>query len=192
MNDIVTRLETTQEHSAFTPEEFDKRRVPKEGLKFEMNVIVEPVEGTKFQKVAQLTNNLPGWGGWQIKCDEGTAGGGDDTAPSPLGYFSVGIALCLMTHMKQNIDTLGLDIRSVKIEQRIKYATTYNFTNLPPSENKASTDALETYIVIDTDEPDDKIQDLIKWSEQACFAANAFITAVPASTKIIKNGEVLG
>lgn len=160
-----------------------------EKLAFESIVIVEPVPGTKFQKKGQLQLNLPTWSEWEVICDEGTAGGGTDTAPSPLGYLSLGIAFCLLTHLKENIDQLGLDIKSVKIEQKVKFSTTYNFSGVHPSENKAATDGMETNVVVVTDEPEEKLKDLVRWSEEACFAAHAMANAMTTSLGVVINGE---
>ena len=160
-------------------------------MAFESIVRVEPIPGTKFQKKGSLTLNLPTWSDWEVICDEGTAGGGTDQAPSPLGYLSLGIAFCLLTHLKENIDQLGLKVRSVVIEQKIGFATTYNFAGTHPSENKASTDFMETNVVIDSDEDPETLAQLIGWSEDACFAANAVATATATSLSVVVNGEKL-
>lgn len=185
---LVKRIDAAQSPVSFEVQPFQK---PKNGEKmsFESVVIVEPIPGTKFQKRGSLHLNLPTWSDWEVICDEGTAGGGTDTAPSPLGYLSLGIAFCLLTHLKENIDQLGLSVQSVKIEQKINFATTYNFAGTHPSENKASTDAMQTNIVLVTDEPAEKLKDLARWSEEACFAAQAVAQQTYTSLGVVINGE---
>lgn len=185
---IVKRIDAAPASVSMDLSPFQK---PKSGEKmaFESIVRVQPVAGTKFQKKGSLTLNLPTWSDWEVICDEGTAGGGTDQAPSPLGYLSLGIAFCLLTHMKENIDQLGLDIKSIVIEQKMHFATTYNFAGTHPSENKASTDGMETNVVIESDEPDEKLVDLLRWSEEACFAANAVATATATSLALVVNGR---
>lgn len=187
---IVSRIEAAPSSVSMELSPFKK---PKAGEKmaFESIVRVQPVKGTKFQKKGSLTLNLPTWSDWEVICDEGTAGGGTDQAPSPLGYLSLGIAFCLLTHLKENIDQLKLNIKSVVIEQKIGFATTYNFAGTHPSENKASTDFMETNVVIESDEPRENLAELIQWSEDACFAANAVATATATSLAVVVNGEKL-
>lgn len=185
---IVSRIEAAAKPVSMDLSPFKKPRGG-EKMAFESIVRVQPIDGTKFQKKGSLTLNLPTWSDWEVICDEGTAGGGTDTAPSPLGYLSLGIAFCLLTHMKENIDQLKLNISSIVIEQKIGFATTYNFAGTHPSENKASTDFMETNVVVESDEPADKLKDLIKWSEEACFAANAVATATATSLSLVVNGQ---
>lgn len=185
---IVTRVGTAPGPVSMDLSPFRKPRAG-EKMAFESIVRVQPIAGTKFQKKGTLTLNLPSWSDWEVICDEGTAGGGTDTAPSPLGYLSLGIAFCLLTHMKENIDQLKLNITSIVIEQKIGFATTYNFAGTHPSENKASTDFMETNVVIESDEPKEKLTDLVRWSEEACFAANAVATATATSLALVVNGE---
>ncbi|MEM9533239.1 MAG: OsmC family protein [Pseudomonadota bacterium] len=179
----------------FELREFDKAAVAKEGIAFDTHVVVEPVtEGTesKYLKKASLMLNLPGWSAWEVMCDEGVTGGGTDSAPSPLGYLSIGVACCLLTHMVEAINRWKLNIRSVRVEQRISFHSTYNFSpTFDPEDNVGRTKSLETNVVIDSDEPQEQLQRLVRLSEQACFAANAFVTQVAASTQVVVNGEAL-
>lgn len=193
-NNVMIKGEEPILPETYEVSEFDKKRVPKEGIHFETNVIVRPVEeGTesKYLKQGQLSYNLPGWGSWEVMCDEGTTGGGTDTAPSPLGYLSLGVAFCLMTHLKETIMRDKLDIKAIKIEQRVKFHSTYNFGNIKVEDIYGYTKSLETNIVVESDEPNDKIERLAELSQQACMAANAFITAVPESTRVFHNGDQL-
>lgn len=193
-NNVMVKLETAELPASYEVTPFDKRKVPKEGLTFETNVIVTQVkEGTesKFLKRAALSYTLPDWGSWEIMVDEGTTGGGTDTAPSPLGFLSVGIATCLLTHMTEDIHSLGLKVNNVRIEQRIKFHTTFNFSpSFKPEDNFGRTKSLETNILFDADATPEQMQKLVALSEQACFALHAFVNQVPASTKVFVNGEL--
>lgn len=193
-NNVILKLEEPELPSTYEVSEFDKKIVPKEGIHFETNVIVRPIEeGTtsKYLKQGILSYNLPGWGSWEVMCDEGTTGGGTDTAPSPLGYLSLGVAFCLMTHIKETITRDKINIKAIRIEQRVKFHSTYNFGDIKLEDIYGYTKSLETNIVVESDEPDERIERLAALSQQACMAANAFITAVPESTRVFHNGNQL-
>ena len=153
-NNVMVKLdlEAMPKPGSFEIREFDKASVPKHGIAFDSHVIVEPVtEGTdsKYLKKATLSLNLPGWGGWEVMCDEGVTGGGTDSAPSPLGYLSIGIACCLLTHMVEAINRWNLNIRSVRVEQRISFHSTYNFSpNYNPEDNVGRTKSLATTVAL--------------------------------------------
>ena len=192
-NHVMVKLEARREPSSFEVAQFDKKAVPTRGIAFESHVCVEPVtEGTesKFLKRASLSFNLPGWSPWEVMVDEGTTGGGMDSAPSPLGYLSVGVASCLLTHLVAAIDLQKLDIRSLRVEQRIRFHSTFNFSpDIDPQDIVGRTLSLDTDVVIDSDESNEALERLVALSDQACFAANAFISQVPASTKLVRSGE---
>ena len=157
-------------------------------------MIMEPVrDGTesKMMKKATLSLNLPGWSGWEVFVDEGAPGGGTDEAPSPLGYLSIGVAACLMTHLSGVIQGTQLEIKSIKIEQRVRFHSTYNFADTKPEDTFGYTEGLETNVVIDSDEPTEKLQQLVDLAQQACMALNSFLSRVPTETKVFVNGEEL-
>jgi hypothetical protein len=51
--------------------------------------------------------------------------------------------------------------------------------------------ALETHIEIESDEPRERIQELVHMAEQTCFTLGAWTQAVPASTSVKLNGQPL-
>jgi hypothetical protein len=50
---------------------------------------------------------------------------------------------------------------------------------------------LETHIEIESDEPSERIQELVRMAEQTCFTLGAWTQAVPTSTTVKLNGEPL-
>jgi hypothetical protein len=55
-------------------------------------VVVEAVSLERMKKRARVRTARPGATVFTIECDEGPHIGGDDTAPSPLAYFTTGVA----------------------------------------------------------------------------------------------------
>ena len=181
------KLESSLQPEAFQLNEFKKPRSG-EDMIIDMSVIVEPLEGP-MQKKATVSVNLPGWSDWEITCDEGTPGGGYDSAPAPLMYFSAGVAFCLMTHIQMAARETGLNIKSLKLEQRSQFRSKFNMETMHPKDNFGSGERFETNILIESDEPEDKIAEFVGWCEQACMAGQSIANAVQTDTNIILNGK---
>ena len=58
----------------------------------ELRVAIEAESMEGMRKRAVVTLEAPEGSTFEIICDEGSYLGGEDTAPPPLSYFSVGIA----------------------------------------------------------------------------------------------------
>ncbi|MCH8203359.1 MAG: hypothetical protein IH996_09665 [Proteobacteria bacterium] len=58
----------------------------KEGLNLEVHVLAELMPGPGLVKRCYVKPNVPGFGAFEIYCDEGLSIGGADTAPAPLFY----------------------------------------------------------------------------------------------------------
>jgi hypothetical protein len=50
---------------------------------------------------------------------------------------------------------------------------------------------LETHIEIESEEPPERIRELVRMGEQTCFTLGAWTSAVPATTRVTLNGEPL-
>lgn len=176
---------------SLSPESFDvtafKRARPGEKMQFEVNVIAESERG--MRKKALVEPNLPSWGTFELICDEGLALGGEDTAPPPLGYLASGIAFCLLTHLSSYIRAKKLVVNNVRVEQRMLFSTSLVTDAEKSADLRGNCDGLETYVLIDSPEPREKIQALIEVSESACMALQSIVNQVPQSTKVRLNGE---
>ncbi|MEL7027731.1 MAG: OsmC-related (seleno)protein [Pseudomonadota bacterium] len=188
---IITRRGEKVSLQTLPDRPFDKRQAAQSGIDFDMDVVVEPVPGTVFQKRASVSTNLPGYGSWEILCDEGVSGGGLDEAPCPLAFFSVGVACCLATHISGAIRNYDLKIESFRLEQRMRFHSTYRFAPINPEEKFGSTKSLHTNVMVVSDEPAERIHKLVGAAEQACFALNALTGQTQASSSVFHNGAQL-
>ncbi|MAU40716.1 MAG: hypothetical protein CMF31_03750 [Kordiimonas sp.] len=162
-----------------------------EGMDFEINVVADVIQN--FRKKAVVSNTLPGWGSFQMITDEGKVTNlGDDTAPSPLHYFTVGSAFCLMSHLLVAMKTLKLDIKDMRIEMRIKYHTAFNAFGTKqahPSEMLGWPTLQETHVIIESDESEEDIANMVKWSCNACIAEAALRNETPVESHAHLNGK---
>jgi len=185
---IVRKVDQALAPSCFEVTTFKK---PKAGEKmtFEVNVVAESDRG--MRKKALVEPNLPTWGTFELVCDEGKALGGEDTAPPPLGYLASGIAFCLLTHLSSYIRATKIQVDSLRVEQRMHFSTSLVTEAEKSADLRGNCDGLETYVVIDSPEPEGRIQELIAVSEQACMALQSIINQTPQSTKVRLNGKDL-
>jgi len=185
---IVTKVNQSLNPECFEVTKFEKPR-PGEKMAFEVNVIAESDRG--MRKKALVEPNLPTWSTFELICDEGQALGGEDTAPPPLGYLASGIAFCLLTHLSSYIRAKKMKIDSLKVEQRMRFSTSLVTEAEKSADLRGNCDGLETYVLIDSSESAENIQELIEVSEAACMALQSIVNQTPQSTKIRLNGADL-
>ena len=188
MSEVVTRAKETP--SLTTMPQFPKPVIePGEPICFAYDVKAQAGEGQS--KSGVIISPRPDYSSWEIRCDEGTAMGGEDAAPSPLGYLIIGVAFCMLTHLQRYLEKVPMQVDQIKVEIRAEYAM------LPPEPEKGiegdgRCDAYTCHVLIDSPEPSSKIEHLVSVCRDACMAMATVATAVPTSTKVFINGNADG
>jgi uncharacterized OsmC-like protein len=184
---IVEKMERAPAFEALTVTPFARPRLG-EPICFEVYAVAEP---TSLQgKRAVIGTPLPGWSNFAIYCDEGTPIGGEDKAPSPLGYFTAAVAFCLLTHISGFLRMRKLDIDKIKVELKGKYKSSMDQAE-KGGEARGGCEGFETHVIIESREAPEQVKDLIEACEKACIAMQTVANAVPASTRIVLNGNRL-
>lgn len=186
---IVSKVDHMPELTAFKIETAKKS---KEGLDLEVHVLAELVPGPGLVKRGYVKPNIPSFGAFELYCDEGSSIGGSDTAPAPLSYLAAGIAFCLLTHLKGYADMEKLRVSSIRVEQRMKFQSRIPGMTVAAGAGKRMeglSKGVETFVLIQTDEPPEVIALMVEAAEKACMAAQTVINAVPTSTTVISNGD---
>lgn len=116
--------------------------------------------------------------------------GGQGSAPTPLAYFMAGAGFCLMTHITGYLRFTELNIKKLKIEMRANFHTTLGHVERG-NQGVGGCDSIETVILVDSDEPADKLQAFIAVCEEACIASQTVAKAIPSSVSVFRNGESL-
>ena len=183
---IVSKVARMPEPRAF---KIEGARKTKEGLDLEVHVVAELVPGPGLVKRGTVKPNIPSFGAFELYCDEGASIGGADTAPAPLSYLSAGIAFCLLTHLKGYAVSEKLKIASMRVEQRTKFQSRIPGMTVPEGgQMEGVSKGIETYVLIDSNEPPAAIARMVAVAEKACMAAQTVVNAVPATTVILRNG----
>ena len=152
----------------------------------EVNMTAEAKERSKRTAVVEV--NLPGFSSWTLYCDENKPVG-DDTAPPPLAYLSAGVGLCLMTHLSDILNARKIDVKSLKLEQRILFSTNLGHMRDHGCETKGKCDVVESHVIVESPESESRIRGLLEEAEGACMAHWAFRNPVPWSTRLVHNGK---
>ena len=185
---IVRKVNQGPALKTFEVHPFTKPR-PGEQMVFEVNLMAESLDG--MRKRAVVEPNLPTWGAFELTCDEGAGLGGNDTAPPPLGYLSAGIAFCLLTHLTSFVRAKKMNVDRIRIEQRVNFSTTLVTDAEKMGDLKGSCDGVETHVIVEGSEPDEKIKELVRVSENACMAMQSIINATPKSIYLHLNGKLV-
>ena len=171
----------------FEPKPFKKGRPP-EPLEFEVVMTAEASQ--KQQKTGTVQVNIPGFSPLKLYCDEDIPIG-DDTAPPPLAYLCAGIGFCLMTHLPDIYTARKISIKSMKLEQKVGFKTNLSNMRQLGHMTEGSTEHIETHVLIESDEPAERIRDLMEEAENACMAHFALRNPIPWSSRLLLNGEEL-
>jgi len=182
---VGERADDQPEPTQFEPGPFKKSRPP-EPLHFEVNLVAE-AQG-KQKKTGTVQVNIPGFSPVKLYCDEQPPVG-DDTAPPPLAFFSAGIGFCLMTHLTDILNTRKIQVDSMRLEQRIRFMTNLGTMRELGHTTEGRCEMVETHVLIDSPEPEDRIKGLLDEAEGACMAHFALRNPVPWSTRLIHNGN---
>ncbi len=163
-----------------------KKARPPEPLHFEVNLVAEAFDRQKKTGVVQV--NIPGFSPLKLYCDEQPPVG-DDTAPPPLAFFAAGIGFCLMTHLTDILTARKIQVDSLKLEQRIKFMTNLGTMRELGYTTEGQCEMVETHVIIESPETEDRIKDLLDEAEGACMAHHALRNPIPWSTRLVYNGK---
>jgi uncharacterized OsmC-like protein len=137
----------------------------------------------------EIMSKPKGYRGIEVLADEGEyMPGGEGSAPTPLTYFVSGVALCLLSHLTELAAKKRLQITN----PRVKVLALFHEQGSALKGNKeGSCDGVDVSIQIDSDESREKILDLMKMSQKACFAIDALTRSNPPVFQNTLNGEAV-
>ncbi|MEM6388143.1 MAG: OsmC family protein [Pseudomonadota bacterium] len=182
---VGERSEDLPQPTQFDAESFKKAKPP-EPLDFEVVLTAESTGRQKKTGTVQV--NIPGFSAVKLYCDEQTPVG-DDTAPPPLAFMCAGIGFCLMTHLTDIYTARKIQITSMKLEQRVGFQTNLSTMREMGHTTDGKMRHIETHVLIESDEPQERIQALMEEAENACMAHFALRNPIPWSSRLVLNGE---
>ncbi|MEO1250400.1 MAG: OsmC family peroxiredoxin, partial [Pseudomonadota bacterium] len=80
-------------------------------------------------------------------------------------------------------------VDSMRLEQRIRFMTNLGTMRELGHTTEGRCEMVETHVIIDSPEPEEKIKGLLDEAEGACMAHFALRNPVPWSTRLVHNGQ---
>jgi putative redox protein len=117
-------------------------------------------------------------GKYHFDCDEPPARGGNDTAPSPLEFFLVGTAFCMLSQLVQFAPLYQVQFYDVSIDLRATFDDSEKY-NLPGP--GAAFQQVTFRVKIVSPSSDESIHKLVAHAERGCHAAQSLIHPVPVT-----------
>jgi uncharacterized OsmC-like protein len=137
-----------------------------------------------MRKRARVTPGVEGFSVFELLSDEGTSfPAGTDSAPAPLDYFAVGAAFCLASHLTLLINQKHLDVRQFKMESELCFSSS--------QEGQWQCLGLRTLVDLDSDEPAERIRELVSEAKGLCLAEEALMHPIPIQTSMSICGTLL-
>lgn len=135
-------------------------------------VSVQPINDTDFSP-------------WQFLCDEG-GHTYEQSSPNPLSYMTGGISSSLLTRVEQAIKIMDLDVTSAKVETKVFYRFDDPFT----PKWTGFTDKVIANILIESDEPAEKITALKRMAVQAWAVGECIMEETPVDAQFAYNTAI--
>lgn len=183
---LVTRLkepEVALPRLAGAPNHLENKKKPV--FHFPVKVSLKTDEG--LRKHAHVTPGVKGYGAYELWSDEGTGlPPGADSAPAPLVYFAAGAAFCLVSHLTNLADDRNLDVRNIEVESELSFGYVKGEAG-----HRGVCLGLRYLVDIDSDEPQERLHQLIQEAKGMCLAEAALAEPVTIQTLLAIKGDIV-
>jgi AhpD family alkylhydroperoxidase len=122
---------------------------------------------------------------WQFLCDEG-GHTYEQSSPNPLSYMTGGISSSLLTRVEQAIKIMDLDVASAKVETKVFFRYDDPFS----PKWTGFTDKVIANILIESDEPAEKITELKRMAVQAWAVGECIMKETPVDAQYAYNTTI--
>ncbi len=154
-------------------------------LKFEIFAISESARNSERPYLKKITVSTATPGTWEIYSDEFIGVNDSPVAPTSLEYFTVGTALCLTSQTTLVSAMMGLDFTDYRVENQIDYRQ----EAVNSADMVSYTDNVHSYIIIESDESQERLESFYNQSLSLCFAGEGLKGATVMYTHSYLNGK---
>lgn len=156
-------------------------------LEFEIFAISESIENSARPYLKKITLSTPSPETWEIYSDEFMGADDHTVAPTSLEYFTSGTALCLTSQTTLVSAMMGLEFTDYRVENQMDYRQ--ETTN--SVEMHSYTDVVHSYIIIESNESQERLKSFYNKSLALCFAGEGLKNATEMQTHLYLNGIVV-
>jgi uncharacterized OsmC-like protein len=119
--------------------------------------------------------------------DEGSyIPGGEGTAPSPLTYFTAGVALCLLSQLSIIAGKKKIAVRNEHVKVTARF---HEQGSVLQGTKNGVCDGFDVEISLESNEPKETIAEMIRLARQMCFADYAISHPIAVNARYFLNGE---
>jgi len=156
-------------------------------MEFEIFAISQSAENSKRPYLKKVTISTPTTETWEIFSDEIMGDNDRPVAPTSLEYFTAGTALCLTSQTTLVSAMMNLKFTDYRVENQIDYRQeAVNSTKMV-----SYTDTVHSYIVIESDESQERLETFYKKSLSLCFAGEGLKNETEMITHCYLNGKLI-
>jgi len=156
-------------------------------MQFEIFAISESAENSERPYLKKITLSTPSTETWEIYSDEFMGEKDTPLAPTSLEYFTVGTSLCLTSQTTLVGAMMDLDFSDYRVEQQIDYRQ----VNVNSAQMAGYADTAHSYVVIESDEPVERLETFYNKALALCFAGEGLKNATEMNTAVYLNGQEL-
>jgi len=148
-------------------------------LEFEIFAISESVDNNERPYLNKITISTPSGETWEIYADEFMGTNDKPLAPTSLEYFTLGTSLCLTSQT-----TLVSAMMELKYtDYRVEHLFEYSQKDVNTTEISGSIDKIHTYIIVESDESLETLEEFYSRALSLCFAGEGLVN----ETKMVIN-----
>lgn len=127
-------------------------------------------ENSKMLKKGMMqSTGIDDYTGWHLIADEGAAEGSNPFGPSPLSYYTSGLAANLHTQILRAAGVKGVTLDNIKVEVLNKF----RWHNMMSPDGAGFLDKTTTNIIIESSEPEEVIQEIEEMALSSWAAGEA-------------------
>lgn len=153
-------------------------------MEFEIFAISESAGNSERPYLKKITVSTPTSETWEIYSDEFMQDNDSPLAPTSLEYFTVGTALCLTSQTTLVSAMMGLEFTDYRVENQIDYRQ----EGIDSTEMVGYTDTVHSYILIESEESQERLNTFFTKSLSLCFAGEGLKNETAMNTDLYLNG----
>jgi uncharacterized OsmC-like protein len=154
-------------------------------LEFEIFAISESAGNSDRPYLKKVTLSTPTPETWEIYSDEFNGDNDRPLAPTSLEYFTAGTALCLTSQTTLVSAMMGLEFTDYRVENQIDYRQ----EAVKTTEMAGYTDTVHSYILIKSDESQERLERFYNQALSLCFAGEGLKSKTDMYTRCFLNGK---